>query len=174
MYLAAATHAQQAQAQVCTLTVEQAPELRGFRLGMTAEQLKARVPGIQVSQREFGVSNAVLSSVNFRNLDAVAYKGVNEISFAFLDDRLVRLTVFYQSVPWKNADQLAAKVSESLKLPNALRWGQNQDKVLTCAGFDIKAAVYENSITLDTPGYDEIVRRRREQRDEKLRQDFRP
>jgi hypothetical protein len=169
---AAAAHAQ--QSQVCTLNVEQAPELRGFRLGMTADQIKARVPGIQIKQQEFGASYAFLSSVDFHNLDAVAYKGINDIGFQFLDDRLVRFTVNYQSVPWKTAGQFAAKVSESLKLPDVWRDGDNFGKVLTCAGFDVTANAGMNAITLNTPGHNEVVKERREQRDEKLRQDFRP
>ena len=170
--LAAAARAQ--QSQVCTLNVEQSPELRGFRLGMTADQVKARVPDIQIRQGEFGSSNASLSSVNFRNLDAGTYKGVNDIYFFFLDDRLMRLSVNYQSVPWKNTGQFAAKVSETLKLPNVWRDDQGMNKVLTCAGFDVTANASMNTVTLNTPGYSEIVSGRREQRDEKLRQDFRP
>jgi hypothetical protein len=169
---AAAAHAQ--QSQVCTLNVEHAPELRGFRLGMTADQVKARVPGIQINKQEFGASFANLASVDFHSLDAVAYRGINDISFSFLDDRLVRFTVNYQSVPWKTAGQFAAKVSESLKLPDAWRDGGNFSEVLTCAGFDVIANANTNTITLNKPGYNEIVKERREQRDEKLRQDFRP
>jgi hypothetical protein len=140
---------------------------------MTAEQLKARVPGIKVVQGEFGTSQAALSSVNFRDLDAVAYKGVNEITFSFLDDRLVRLTVYYQAVPWRNVDQFAAKVSESLKLPDAWRGNQNS-KELPCTGFNVWVTTYTNSVILDVPGHDEILKQRREQHAEQLRQSFRP
>jgi hypothetical protein len=168
---AAAAHAQ--QAQVCTLTAGQAPELRGFRLGMTTEQLKARVPGILVQQQEFGASRAVLSSVNFMNLDAAAYRGVSEIYFSFVDDRLVSFSVNYQGVPWKGPDQFAEKVSESLKLPAAWH-SQNGSEVLTCDGFKVTASAYPTAIMLSAPGYAEVIKRRREQYEEKLRQDFRP
>jgi hypothetical protein len=167
---AAAAHAQQQpQAQVCTLTVEQAPELRGFRLGMSLDQVKTRIPNIQVRQLEFGLSDASAS-----NLDAALYKGVVAIGFDFLDDRLVSLHVYYESVPWKSADQFAARVSESLKLPDAWKTSQGWSKDLKCAGFDVVAQSSPTVITLSVPGYNEILKQRRAQHEEQLRQSFRP
>jgi hypothetical protein len=171
---AAAAHAQQAQAQACPLTIEQAPELRGFRLGMTTEQVMARVPGIQVQQGSFGASDARLPPSS--GADAAAYKGIDNIYFGFLDGRLVNLVVSYdQSVHWKSSDQFAAKVSEFLKLPEDWRGTANPNqKVLTCAGFDVTVTAYPNAIRLAVPNYNEVLSRRREQHEEKLRQDFRP
>ena len=172
----AAAHAQQAQAQVCTLTVEQAPELRGFRLGMTTEEIRARFPGALVRQMGFGSSSAQLTQAAFGQGNADAYKGVNDINLLFLDDHLAYLAVGYdQTVPWKNAGQFAARVSEFLKLPDAWRDGAgNGNKVLTCAGFDVIVTPGINTVTLTIPGYSEVLRQRREQHEEKLRQDFRP
>jgi hypothetical protein len=166
---AAAAHAQQPQSQACTLTVEQAPELRGFRLGMTLDQVRARIPNVQVRQLEFGLSDA-----NASNLDAAAYKGVISIYFGFLDDHLVRLQVFYESVPWKTADQFASRVSESLRLPDAWKTSQGWSKELKCVGFDVVAEASPTVITLVVPGYNEILKQRRAQHEEQLRQSFRP
>jgi len=50
-----------AQETKCTLKINQAPELRGFRLGMTWEQVKNRAPRIELgTQDEFGHSKATL------------------------------------------------------------------------------------------------------------------
>jgi hypothetical protein len=49
----------------CTLTLAQAPELRGFRLGMNQERVLARFPGISVERVDaFGLTKVRLTLMN--------------------------------------------------------------------------------------------------------------
>ena len=160
--------------RTCSLTVEQSPALRGFRLGMTLDQFKARVPGVSARDQAFGFKSIYLSSERLKELDAAGYEGVWHISAGFLDERLVTLEVEYNpEVQWKSAGQFASRVSEMLKLPDA--WGRevtDNGMEMPCAGFSVVAM--PNRIRLAIPGTAATVRERRERREEERRQTFRP
>src|SRR4051812_12146752 len=86
----------QAQAQVaapCKLVT--APEVRGFNLGMTRAQAKAKIKytfGFDKAD-EIGVST---KSVNpFELADEQAAKGISNINLEFLDDHLTYIEVTY-------------------------------------------------------------------------------
>jgi hypothetical protein len=166
---------QEAPAQACKLTLEQSPALRGFRLGMSLEQLKARYPGVPVmEQQEKGHLTAGLARGGFQGADAGTFEGVNDIHLDFLDGRLASLTVHYNNlVKWRSVGEFASRVSELLKLPDAWRTEQDSgSRVMPCADFNIKVA--PNRISLTVPGYQESLWRRLEQREEDRRRAFRP
>ncbi len=84
-----------AQENKCTLKIEQAPELRGFRLGMTVEQAKARFPFIRVqvdNNFEFQKYGAIRGE-DLR--EAGDFKGIENLSLLFLDDKVISIDVSY-------------------------------------------------------------------------------
>lgn len=109
----------------CTLAIDRAPELRGFRVGATQASVLARFPGVSVEKPDkFGVtqlkltiidSSAVVRALGTREkgrldmtslqgeegsftVDAAkvpALKGVARIQLRFLDSRLSNIQVAY-------------------------------------------------------------------------------
>ncbi len=78
-----------AQENKCTLKINQAPELRGFRLDMTAEQVKSRFPFIKVrSSEEFDFYKT--GYISRDNLGATnSFSGVDALELTFLDDKII-------------------------------------------------------------------------------------
>ena len=82
-------------AQQCTIKSDQlpdAPELRGFRLGMTFDQVKAIVPQIKFGGAdEIGVTKTTINPLYDPKFDKVAFADIRTISFDFLDGKLTTL-----------------------------------------------------------------------------------
>lgn len=171
---AAAQARQGAPAQACKLTPGQSPALRGFRLGMSPEQFKARFPGVPLTEHPMGLTTVYLARGGLQGAEVATFEGVNDINLGFLDGRLVSLSVQYNNlVQWRSGREFASRVSELLKLPDAWREGQGTDNsVMACAGFEI--GVSPNHIRLTIPGFQEVLSRRREQHEEERRRAFRP
>lgn len=167
-----------AQENKCALKNNQAPELRGFRLGMTTEQVKARVPLVSLQPPdEFGLSKAYVSGSELKEGSKADFSGVTGIGFEFLDGRVTQIAVGYVYIKWKSVDRFITKINESLALPNAWQGGGGITKTLECDQFQMQAVVQGNSdphlIIRDLRG-PQIVERRREEKEEKQRQSFRP
>src|SRR5881392_1917378 len=83
-----------------------APELRGFHLGMTYDQVKPRVPQIQFGRAdEFGVSKTSISPFFDPRFDKATFADVRTISLDFLDGKLVTLWIGYEnSFKWRTVD----------------------------------------------------------------------
>src|SRR6266851_5525133 len=143
-----------AQQSSCSAKIDQlpdAPELRGFHLAMTYDQVKARVPPIQFGRAdEFGVAKA-------------SFADVRTISLDFLDGKLVTVWIGYESTfKWQKLDEFVAGMSNSLNLPGAWppkRGGQQ----LTCDGFSVFASVIAGSpsIRLSDDAAQETIANRR-------------
>lgn len=168
-----------AQENKCTLKINQAPELRGFRLGMTAEQVKARFPFVRVSEhREFDfLKTANIYGENLKAMDG--FKGIEGLSMTFLDDRIINLNVNYDSsIQWKSEEQFSTRVGDMLRLPNAWQGSVNTvyGRQLDCDGFQVRTRV--NHINLFIPvEYQNSERRQQEQIEKKKevgRQSFKP
>jgi hypothetical protein len=132
-----------AQETKCTLKVTQltsAPELRGFRLGMTMEQFRARVPKLTVrSADEFGTTAINIYPEYETNIDKASFEGVRTISLDFLDGRVVSLWVGYApDFKWKNFDEFLSGMTRSLSLPDA--WAtKGRARELPCDDFHVIA-----------------------------------
>ncbi|HVF58136.1 MAG TPA: hypothetical protein VM934_18450 [Pyrinomonadaceae bacterium] len=160
----AASSGAQQQQERCTLKVENAPELRGFRLGMTVNQFKARFPGVVISDAEFGMQGAHVAKKDGEGLE-----GISRIGFEFVDGRLTAFQANYaNSINWDSQEQFTERVGESLKLPKAWQGGDT----MICDGFTITAGI--NSISMVDASGRRLVEQRRRERDEKARQGFRP
>ncbi|MBA3714814.1 MAG: hypothetical protein H0W76_20540 [Pyrinomonadaceae bacterium] len=169
-----------AQENKCTLKIEQAPELRGFRLGMTWDQVKAYVPGVEVSFRsEFDFyQETTISNLKLKGIGETVASGVSLINLVFVDNKLIHIRVDYSDpIEWKSADEFSAKVSNALRLPNAWQSGtEGNEQQLECDGFQVKTS--PNQIGLSVSGALENMRRRmnqeREKRKEERRKAFKP
>lgn len=134
-------------ARDCKIKLSQAPTLRGVRLGMTVSEVFALFPGVEknevlrhrMAEPRFGVTTANIIPGNYESKEK--YAGVRSIDFGFLDGQLNFFTFIYNGPVWKDDDQLAAKVAESLDLPGVESWTHKTQfgKAIACEGFEVKA-----------------------------------
>jgi hypothetical protein len=159
----------QAATAQCTLKSDQlpdAPELHGFRLAMTPEQAKTRVPLIQFGRPdEIGVIKTSINPLYDPRFDKVAFADVRTISLDFLDEKLTTLWIGYESTfKWQTVDAFVAGISKSLNLPAAWttkRGGQQ----LHCDGFTIVVSLVAGSpsVRLSDDAADDTIATRREE-----------
>ena len=175
--------------QKCSLTRAQSPEIRGVRLGMTAEQLLSAFPdeynrnrineGISWSKRpnSYGLGRFDLRS--YGAAQDPRFAGVNHITIDLLDERVTGFHIGYYGPEWNSVDQFVAKLSEALRLPNAA-WetpvGTQQS--LKCDGFVVDAFVsgetFQNWVRVQDTSVNRVVADRRQQAKDKERQAFKP
>lgn len=174
----------------CTLT--RAPELRGLNLGMTLADVRRTFPSIDRNplalipdKNGFIKPVAVLPALDNKGK---TYAGVRSVGFQFLDEKVFSIVFLYEDETLRNVDELAAKVSESLKLP--ARWQKIEylqtERQMECRGFKVAVeAGGETSPSLaisDTKAAELLAQRKEEEEkkqkaaDEKERKqsDFRP
>ena len=110
-----------AQGSGCALKLEQLnqpPELMGFRVGMTEQQVKTVEPLVQLGRPdEFGVIKTSVNPPFDQRFNKATYAGVRTISFDFLDGKLVTLWIGYEgNFKWPALDsfvRISAKHSAS-------------------------------------------------------------
>jgi hypothetical protein len=176
----------------CTLTVAEAPAIRGVKLGMTTEQLFSLFPGSarnEFDQRSLAAARQLLSvgSVSFgvgeyNSPHNERLKDVNGIFIQFFDAQIVDFTVQYTRGPnwFSNLDDLVAKFSEALHLPPPSDWtaSNGASKVLKCNGFEIEVGFVNGSgagrVSMRDPSWQIKAKQRREAEEERLRRDFKP
>jgi hypothetical protein len=94
-------------------------ELRGFKLGMTVAEVKARVPNLRLKAADsfnFVDYSAAVRTDKYLSL-APQLKGVESISFEFLDDRVSSVLFVYDNSPrWESGEKFATQVSSALGL----------------------------------------------------------
>jgi hypothetical protein len=132
-----------AQDAKCTLKISQltdAPELRGFRLGMTKEQFRARVPKLILPPvDEFGATAINIYPENETNIDKATFEGIRTISLEFLDGRVMSLWVGYApDFKWKTLDEFLSGMTRSLSLPDSWQT-RARARQLSCDGFQVTA-----------------------------------
>ncbi len=167
-----------AQDQKCALTVEQAPELRGFKLGMEFGKVKELFPGKRYwSEGEFG-----LRQLRFFDYELPEERrdGLDDLSLHFVDDRLTYILVRYDnSVQFKDAADFRDKVAEAMKLKG--QWhGDSRIRdgfTLECQGF--KIFVDRNlgmmpEVAMSINGATDIVEKRKQEAEQKKRREFKP
>ena len=172
----------------CTLTRDQAPEIRGIRLGMSTDQLQSVFPeehnrriineSVIASQRadSYGMARIELRPV--KAIPNPKLEGVNYISVWFIDQRVTSFHIEYIGTEWKTVDQFVAKLTDGLRLPNASWEPGSFSSVLNCDGFKVEAMTYHGTTqsivrVLDTSA-PQVVEDRRETAREKARQAFKP
>lgn len=124
----------------CTVKLADLPdsqELRGFHLGMSRDQAKARVPQITFGPTDdFGVSKTTVNPDFDPRIDKSALTGIRSISLDFLDARLTSLWFgFDSSFKWKTVDEFVKGISASLHLPPAWQPWKIRGQQLKCVDF---------------------------------------
>ena len=136
----------------CAITPDQIPtaaELHGFRLGMTMEQVRARVPPVVFGRTDqFGVSRTSINPAFDSRFDQSAFAGVRTISLTFLDGQLIELWIGYDSsFKWQKFDEFLAGISKALNLPAS--WdAKSRGEQISCAGLRVSAAMMAGSPSL--------------------------
>lgn len=172
----------------CTLTPDQAPEIRGVRLNMSTEQLMSAFPedanlqsiaeAITRSKQQdaYGMAGFALRADPAR--PNPKFESVNYIDVTLLDRRVKSFFVSYRGAEWKNPDQFVARLTEGLRLPNWTWEGTGQSRTVQCYGFRIEAHVSTgaptSAVRVHDPSAQEVVEERREAEKEKGRQAFKP
>lgn len=155
----------------CNLSLAQSPELRGYRLGMSVEQVQARVPGAGFAKdwplnrqaivlRPRPPSDRMLDGLRVRNYSDAAlidnsvfpgYEGVREISLYFTNGQLSTIEGSYENNQrWESVNQFMEAAASGLNLPG--RWSPLQERAvadryrivsrtLKCSGFEVTTSM---------------------------------
>jgi hypothetical protein len=128
-----------AQEHTCTAklaALPQVPELQGFHLGMTREEVKTRVPRVAFGRTDgLGVSKTSINPGFDQRLDKLSFADVRTVSLDFLDGRVMQLWIgFEESFKWKTVDDFVKGISLALSVPGD--WStKGRGRQLQCADF---------------------------------------
>ncbi|HWT01222.1 MAG TPA: hypothetical protein VN256_13320 [Pyrinomonadaceae bacterium] len=130
-----------AQDSRCTLKLAelaQPAELRGFRVGMTAEEVRARLPKAQLPRAdEFGFASLNIFPDYEAGIDKKSFEGVRTVSLDFLDNRVTGVWIGYdKTFKWQTIDEFVAGITAALKLPDSWRT-KFRSRLVDCADFTV-------------------------------------
>jgi hypothetical protein len=130
-----------AQESRCAIKLSELPtalELRGFRAGMTIEQVKARLPKLQTRPAdEFGFTSLNIFPDYESGIEKASFEGVRTISLDVLDGRVFSIWIGYdKSFKWQTIDEFVKGITAALKLPDAWRT-KFRTRLLDCADFTV-------------------------------------
>lgn len=159
----------------CTLKLADlpsAPEMRGFRLGMTQNEVKLRVPQVVFGHGdEVGVSKTTINPDFDPKIEKASFNGIRSVSLDFLDARLTSLWFGYDSsFRLKTVDDFVEAISASLKLPAAWQPWRGRGQQLRCADFSVTVNVIAEGVSfriVDTTAEDLIAERRQAKEEER-------
>lgn len=164
--------AQSAPAQ-CTKKISElpaAPELLGFRLGMTKDQVKARVPQTVFGKADhFGVTKTTINPYFDPTIDKTKFEGVRSISLDILDDRLTSLWIgFDETFKAHSVEEFVKQISQSLQLDGNWSSYKSRGQQLRCADFQMTVTTVANgpSFRLIDTAADDLVAERRQAKEE--------
>jgi hypothetical protein len=150
----------QPQIKPCTTTVAEVSDLRGFKVGMSLDEVSKRFPGIQphpsydhpeISSRiEINPrSGSGYSTKGTYNADVAQHpelEGVQKVELQFIENSIASVRVTYNDTHDMNfGDTFFPKLTSSLNLKG--EWSPasseqyEREKVMQCQGFDVKAEV---------------------------------
>ena len=132
------------QQQTCAL--KKAPELNGFRLGMTAAEVKKSLADKSAFDSKMSSENGVGSrAVNIQGSELTPEngEGVESVYLTFVDEKVAHIKVTYNGAArWDGSQDFFARTSESLGLPkpagpDALQGnGENAKYIVECGEFN--------------------------------------
>ena len=171
-----------AQSNPCSLKERDAPEVRGFKLGLPFNEVRKSLPYKITAQREVDELGArkVDISVDLR-VDrefsapwTQRFEGVEGVSLIFLDDALAFFELRYDSsTKWNDPLEFTAAIASSLKLPKK-GWRGRMPTFLDCDGFTVETVGELRTLRImlrNLPG--ELVTRKYEN-ERKKREAFKP
>lgn len=157
----------------CTLKLTDLPaaaELRGFRLGMTKDEVKARVPQVVFPHDdELGISKTTINPDFDPKIDKVSFNGLRSVSLDFLDSRLTSLWLGYDSsFKWKTVDAFVEGISGSLKLPATWQSWRTRGQQMKCADFSITVSMVAEGVSfrIVDQGAEDVIAERRATKEE--------
>ena len=163
---------QSASAQ-CTKKIGElpaAPELLGFHLGMTKEQIKERVPQTKFGHADhFGVSKTTINPYFDPTIDKTKFQAVRSVSLDLVDDRLTSLWVgFDETYKIKTTEEFVKLISQSLQLNGNWTSWRSKGQQLRCADFQVivTTVVGSPSFRLLDTGAEDLVAERRQAKEE--------
>ena len=147
-----------------------APELMGFRLGMTKEEIKTRVPQTAFGRTDhFGVSKTTINPQFDTRIDQTKFAGVRSISLDLLDERLVSLWIGYdETFKVKTIEDFVKLISASLKVSGDWSAARGRGQQLKCADFQLFVSSIAGSPSLRVLdfGAEEVIAARRRAKEE--------
>jgi len=148
-----------------------APELLGFRLGMTKDQIKAHLPQAAFGHTDpFGISKTTINPDFDPTIDKAKFPDVRSISLDLLDDHLTSLWVGFDSgFRVQVIEDFAKLVSTSLKLPEAWTAGRGRGLQMKCADFHLIVSTIAGgpSLRVLDIGAEDVVAARRQAKEER-------
>ena len=151
-------------------TLPTAPELYGFRLGMTRDEIKELVPQTQFGKTDhFGVAKTTINPSFDPKIDQKKFEGVRSISLDLLDDRLTSLWIGYDDTyRIKTTDEFVKAISQSLQVSGNWSSWRSRGQQLRCADFQLIVSTLAGgpSLRLLDFGAEETIAARRQQKEE--------
>jgi hypothetical protein len=153
------------------LDLPPAPELLGFRLGMTKDEIKARVPQTRFGHADdFGVSKTTINPYFDESIDKSKLESVRSISLDLLDERLTSLWIGYdETYKIQLADDFIKAVSASLKLNGTWSPARGRGQQQRCADFQVFVSTVAGapSLRIVDVGAEETIAQRRQAKEER-------
>ncbi|HJS25292.1 MAG TPA: hypothetical protein VJ751_13120 [Pyrinomonadaceae bacterium] len=164
--------AQSASAQ-CTKKLGElpaAPELLGFRLGMTKEQIKTHVPQTVFGKADhFGVTKTTINPYFDPKIDKTKFEGVRSISLDLVDDRLTSLWIgFDETFKAHTAEEFVKVISQSLGVDGNWSSWRSRGQQLRCPDFQLIVTTVAGgpSFRLLDTGAEDLIAERRQAKEE--------
>lgn len=151
-------------------TLPAAPELLGFRLGMTHDEIKDLVPQTVFSKSDhFGVAKTTINPHFDPKIDQKKFEGVRSISLDLLDDRLTSLWIGYDDTyKIKTVDEFVSSISKSLQVSGSWSSWRSRGQQLRCADFQLIVSTLAGGPSLRLLDFaaEDTVAARRQQKEE--------
>ncbi len=94
----------------CNLTIEQAPNINGIKLGMTREELEELLPDVSLpSSEDFSINGNLSSKLT----------GIEKINLRIKNNRVYSFTVDYKNKGWGNLNEFIDEMLLKMDLPYA-------------------------------------------------------
>lgn len=152
-------------------TLPPAPELLGFRLGMTRDEIKTLVPQTVFPKADhFGVTKTTINPHFDPKIDQKKFEDVRSISLDLLDDRLTSLWIGYEDTyRIKTVDEFVSAISKSLQVSGNWSSWKSRGQQLRCADFQLIVSTLAGGPSLrilDFAAEDTIAVRRQEKEEQ--------
>jgi hypothetical protein len=146
-----------------------APELLGFRLGMTKEQIKARIPQTKFGGADhFGVSKTTINPYFDETIDKSKLESVRSISLDLVDEKLTSIWIgFDETFKVHTADEFIKLLSQSLQVDGTWSY-KSRGQQLRCADFQLTVTTVAGgpSFRLVDTAADDLIAQRRQAKEE--------
>lgn len=151
-------------------TLPAAPELFGFRLGMTKDDIRALVPQAEFPRSDpFGVAKTTINPHFDPKIDQAKYKGVRSISLDLLDSQLTSLWIGYDNTyKVQDIDEFVKSITASLQLNGTWSSWRSRGQQLRCGDFQLIVTTLAGgpSLRLLDFGAEDTIAARRQAKEE--------